>query len=199
MSTQRDPGEHGPLIAAGAGSIALSALALVPRPLVNNDGILYLAAADAFAGGGFEAARAIHAWPFFSVLIAGVASVLRVSPETGAQLIVATLLAATCVAFVALARDLGGDRRLQWLAAAVVLAHPWLNQSRALVVRDAGVWAFGLFALVMLLRLDRPGRGRAALRWAACSAAAVLFRADAAALMTAAPLALALHRDLPRR
>jgi hypothetical protein len=100
---------------------------------------------------------------------------------------------------VALARDLGGDRRLQWLAAAVVLAHPWLNQSRALVVRDAGVWAFGLFALVMLLRLDRPGRGRAALRWAACSAAAVLFRADAAARLAAAPLALALHPDLPRR
>lgn len=199
MSTQRGLGEHGPLIVAGVGSAALSAIALLPRPLVNNDGIVYLAAADAFAHGGFDAARAIHGWPFFSILIAGVATALRVSPETAAHLSGIVLLAATCVAFVALARDLGGNRRVQWLAAAVVLAHPWLNQSRALVVRDAGVWAFGLLALLMLLRLDRAHGTRAALRWAACGVAAVLFRADAVALMAAAPIALALHRDVPRK
>ena len=187
------------MIAAAAVSVLLSAVALLPRPLVNNDGILYLAAAEVFAGDGFGAARAIHGWPFFSILIAGVAAVLRVSTEMAAHLIVSALIAAACAAFVALARELGGDRRVQWLAAAVVIAHPWLNRSRALVVRDAGVWAFGLLALVILLRLDRAGRGREALRWAACSAAAVLFRADAAVLMAAAPLALALHRDLPRR
>ena len=70
MSTQRDPGDSRPMIAAGAASVALSALALLPRPLVNNDGILYLAAAEAFADGGFEAARAIHGWPFFSIISA---------------------------------------------------------------------------------------------------------------------------------
>ena len=63
MSTHRDPGEHGPLIVAGVGSAVLSALALRPRPLVNNDGIVYLVAAEAFARDGFEAARAIHGWP----------------------------------------------------------------------------------------------------------------------------------------
>jgi hypothetical protein len=199
MSTHRDSGEHGPLIVAGVGSAVLSALALLPRPLVNNDGIVYLVAAEAFARDGFDAARAIHGWPFYSILIAGVAGVLRVSMETAAHLTGAGLLAAACIAFVAVARGLGGDRRIQWLAAAVVLAHPWLNRSRALVVRDFGVWAFGLLALAMLLRLDRAGRARAAIRWAACGVAAVLFRADAVALMAAAPIALALHRDLPRR
>jgi hypothetical protein len=67
------------------------------------------------------------------------------------------------------------------------------------VVRDFGVWAFGLLALAMLLRLGGAGRARSALRWAACSVAAVLFRADAVVLMAAAPLALALHGDLRRR
>lgn len=187
------------MIVAGAGSAVLSALALLPRPLVNNDGIVYLVAAEAFTRDGFDAARAIHGWPFYSILIAGVAAVLRVPMEAAAHVTGTCLLAAACVAFVAVVRSLGGDRRVQWLAAAVVLAHPWVNASRALVVRDFGVWAFGLFALAMVLRLDGPCRTRAALRWAGGSVAAVLFRADAVALMAAAPIALALHRDLPRK
>src|SRR6187401_2104319 len=138
MSTQRDPAGLGPAIAAGIGSALLSALTLLPRPLVNNDGILYLVAADAYARGGFGAARQVHGWPLHSVLIAGVASALRVSTEVAAEITGAALLAAACMAFVAVTRALGGDRRLQWLATAVVLAHPWLNASRALVVRDVG-------------------------------------------------------------
>jgi hypothetical protein len=200
MSTQRDPAGLGPAIAAGIGSAILSVLALLPRPLVNNDGILYLVAADAYARGGFGAARQVHGWPFHSVLIAGVAGALRVSTEVAAQITGAALLAAACMAFVGVARALGGDRRFQWLAAAVVLAHPWLNASRALVVRDVGVWAFGLLALALALQLDRPGRLRPGLRFVACSAAAVLFRPDAIVLMAAAPVALLLHDGgAPRR
>ena len=197
MSTHRDLGEHGPLIIAGIGSAALSAVALLPRPLVNNDGIVYLVAAEAFASGGFEAAYAVHPWPFYSVLVAGVAAALRVSMETAGYVSGACLLAVACVAFVAVVRELGGDRRVQWLAAAIVLAHPWLNRSRALVVRDVGVWAFGLLALLMLLRLGRAPHARASLQWAACSLAALLFRADAIVLMAAAPIALALDHERP--
>lgn len=199
MSTLRDPAEHGPMLAAGVGSAILSLVAFLPRPLVNNDGVLYLVAAEAYARDGFGAARAIHGWPFHSILIAGVAAVLPISTESAARVTGALLTAVACAAFVACARALGGDRRVQWLATAVVLAHPWVNASRALVVRDVGVWAFGLLALAVALQLDRPGRVRPGLRWAACSVAAVLFRADAVALMAAAPLALALDRDRPRR
>lgn len=200
MSTQRDPGGHGPMIAAGVGSVLLSALALLPRPLVNNDGILYLVAAEEFARGGFGAARQIHGWPFHSVLVAGVAAALRVPMETAAQLVAGLLTAVACLSFVAVVRAVGGDRRAQWFAAAIVLAHPWLNASRALVVRDVGVWAFGLLALALALRLDEPPRLRPALQWAACSVAAVLFRPDAIVLMAAAPLALVLDGgQVPRR
>ena len=41
------------------------------RPLVNNDGVYYLLAAEAWARGGLEAARAVYLWPFFSGLVAG--------------------------------------------------------------------------------------------------------------------------------
>lgn len=199
MSTHRDPGAHAPAIAAGLGSVALSALVLARRPLVNNDGVFYLMAAEAFENGGLDAARAFHGWPFHSILIAGVAGLLGVSTEAAAQGVGAALIAVACVAFVLVVRALGGDRRVEWMAAAVVLAHPWLDRSRALVVRDCGVWAFGLLALLALLRLGHAQRASLAVRWAVCSAAAVLFRPDAVALMTAAPLAAALRRETPPR
>lgn len=199
MSTHRVPGEHAPEIAAGIGSAALSAVALVGRPLVNNDGVFYLLAAEAFARDGLDAARAAHAWPFYSVLVAGVAALLRVSTEAAAHLLDSVLIAAACVAFVAIVAALGGGRRTRWLAALVVLAHPWLNHSRALVVRDSGVWAFGLLALLMLLRYDRGRRATAAAGWAACSLAAVLFRPEAVILMAAGPLAVAADRARPLR
>jgi hypothetical protein len=199
MSTHRDAGENAPAIAAAAGSLVLSALVLLRRPLVNNDGVYYLLAAEAYARDGFAAARAVYLWPFYSVLVAAVAAALRVSVETAAHLVGAALLATACAAFVSVVRALGGDRRVQWLAAAVVLCHPWVNHARDHVVRDFGVWAFGLLALGALLRFDGAPRAGAAARWAAWGLAAVFFRPDAAALMAAAPFAIGLRRDLDAR
>ena len=187
------------MIVAGLGSAALSAVVLFRQPLVNNDGVYYLLAAEAYARDGFGAARAVYLWPFYPVLVSWVAAALRLSTEAAAQLTGAVLLAVTCAAFVAAVRTLGGGRRVQWLAAAVVLSHPWLNHSRDHVVRDFGVWAFGLLALCALLRFERGRWAGALARWAAHGLAAVLFRPDAAALMAAAPIALSLRRDRSRR
>jgi hypothetical protein len=198
MSTPRDHRVHAPALAAALGSALLSAAVLLRRPLVNNDGVYYLLAAEAFARDGLDAARAVYPWPFFSVLVAGVAAVLRLSTEAAAQVTCAALLAAASAAFVLVVRRLGGTPRMEWLAAAVVLAHPWLNQARDQVVRDVGVWALALLALRALLDMEE-GRPGPVARWAAFGSAAVLFRPDAAALLLAAPLALLPRRDAAGR
>ena len=198
MSTPRDHRVHAPALAAGLGSALLSAAVLLRRPLVNNDGVYYLLAAEAWARGGLEAARAVYLWPFFSGLVAGVAGLLGTSAETAAHLLCASLLALTSGAFVAVVARLGGGRREQWLAAALVLAHPWLNEARGQIVRDFGAWALGLLALAALLRFEHSRPADLA-RWAALGSAAVLFRPDAAALLLAAPLALLLRRDAAGR
>src|SRR6187401_2633343 len=170
MSTPRDHRVHAPALAAGLGSALLSAAVLLRRPLLNNDGVYYLLAAEAFAGGGLDAARAVYPWPFFSVLVAGVAALLRLPLEAAAQVTCAALLAATSAAFVLVVRRLGGTPRLEWLAAGVVVAHPWLNQARDQVVRDFGVWALALLALRALLDLE-DARAAAVARWAALGSA----------------------------
>ncbi len=192
-------GARAPEIAATLGSLALSAAVLARRQLPNNDGVYYLLAAEAFARDGLGASSAIHPWPFYSVLIAGAATLFGVSTEAAAHGIGALLLATASTAFVAVVRALGADRTVAWLATAVVLCHPWLNRTRALIVRDAGVWAFGLLALLLVLRSERGRRVSALGGWAACSALAVLFRPDASALMAGGAIAVAIAGDMERK
>ena len=102
---------HAPAAAAFAASLALSAAVLARRPLVNNDGIFYLLAADAFTRDGFAVAGATYGWPFHPILVALAASLLGVSAETAARAVGALLLALACAAFVAVVRALDGGRR----------------------------------------------------------------------------------------
>ena len=80
-----------------------------------------------------------------------------------------------------------------------MLAHPAITLLRAVVARDYGMWAFGVWGLVALLRFQDDGRPAHAAGWAACGAAAVLSRPDSIVLWATAVLAPLFHPGLPRR
>jgi len=188
-----------PAAAAACGSLLLSAAAVRATPLLNNDGIVYLQAAEAFARGGNAAAQAVHAWPFYPGLIAALSAALGMSLETAAHVLGAALLALASAAFVLAVRELLASPGTQWLAVAVVLSHPGLNRFRPLVVRDFGTCAFALLAVVLVLRYDRRNGLPLAVAWALVGAIAVLFRPEAALLVAAAPFALLADGELPFR
>lgn len=190
--------EEAATLAAAAGSIVLSVTAIARSPVVNNDGARYLAAAEAYLQSGFEAALRVYPWPFYSILV-GRLSTLVGSTTAAAHLLDAVLLAVASAAFVAIVRELGGDRPVQWVAAGLVLTHPAVTLLRAVVARDFGMWAFALVGLVALLRFGRTGRYGYALVWGACGAASMLFRPESVVLWAAAALAPLLDPDLPRR
>jgi len=176
------------ILAAAAASLLLSAVAVARASVVNNDGARYLAAAEAWLRGGLDAALRVYPWPFYSVLVA-LLSRLTGSTLAAAHLLDALLLAATSAAFVALVAEVGGERRLQWVAAALVVTHPAITLLRAVVARDFGMWAFALAGLVALLRFQRTASLRPAAVWAACGVAAMLFRPESVVLWAVAGLA----------
>lgn len=188
-----------PELAAAAGSLALSALALAPPPLPNNDGVLYIVAAEAFRRSGLEAAAALHPWPFYPAFVASLSTLSGLSIETAAHLAGALLLALSSLLIVALARQVGGDERVAWCAALVAVCHPWLNRARSLIIRDDGAWAFGLLALLFLLRSECGRRWSALAGWVICGVLAVLCRPDSVILMAAGPVAVALASHLHPR
>lgn len=199
LTRAKSGGGRTPEMAAALGSLVLSAVVLLRSPLPNNDGVYYLLAADTFMRDGLAAATAIHPWPFYSVLIAALGSLPGVSTAAAAWGLGALLIALTSAAFVGVVRELGAEGKVIWLAAAVVITHPWLNLARGLIVRDAGAWAFALLALLLALRSDDGKRLGPLAGWAVCSAVAVAFRPDAAALMAGVPIAIALAGPLQRR
>jgi hypothetical protein len=188
-----------PAALAAFGSLLLSAAAVRATPLLNNDGIVYVRAADACARGGLAAAQLVHPWPFYSCLLAGAARVLGLGLDTAAHVLGAALLAAASAAFVLIVRELGGSWRVQAWAAVLVLTHPGLNRFRPLVVRDFGACACALLSVVVLLRYQRKGGVPWALVWATLVGAAAVFRPESAVLAAAAPLAVLADPDVPWR
>ena len=171
-------------------SLIFTCWAYLADPLVNPDGILYLRAAQAFASDGIQGALALFEWSFYPAAI-GLLHQASGLPLIGAALLLNALLTGLLAAgFVCLCREAGGGRTTALFAAALLLAHPALNEYRNFVIRDFGFWAFGLWSLIALARYVARFRWRDALLWNGALLAAALFRSEALLLALAGPLAL---------
>lgn len=180
-------------------SLLLSLWLILIDPVLDRDAILYLRAADAYLQDGLLASQQLFARPLLSISFATLHQV------TGLPLLYAGLLlnslfyALLCVAFVATVSALGGDRRVQLIAAIVVLAHPSLNDQRSSILRDPAYWAFALLAFrQLLLYVQQPG-WKHQLYWLAYIGLASLFRFEGLFFALLAPFALLAAHDMPGR
>lgn len=168
-------------------SLGLSLLSVWTDDVLNRDGMLYVQAARVFVEQGIVAAFGAFEWPFLSMFIGAMHVVTGLSYLVAAQLLHAGLLAGVGGAFVLLYREVGG--RSAWVAAAAIVISPFLNEYRAYVIRDAGYWCFGLWAVLFFTRFCQRGRSWPdALGWQVCVALAVAARIEAVALGALLPL-----------
>ncbi len=173
-----------------AASLLLSIWLIWLDPLINRDAIIYLRAAEAYLRDGVAASQQIFGRPLLPICIA------ILHQATGIPLLYAGLLITTafyvllCVAFVDTVRVLGGKRSVQLIAAIVILSHPWINHTRASIMRDPIYLAFVVLSLrEMLLFIQAPSVARQ-LRWVMYIVLATLFRFEGAFLAALAPLAI---------
>ncbi len=181
--------QHPALVVVGIlASIALSAWALAVDDIINNDGVHYVLTAEQIARGEWAEALVTFKWPAYSFLIYLVAQLPGIDVALAAHVVTTAGFTAAVLGFVAVVHALGGRGRVLWLALAVVLAFPGINEIRSYMIRDAVFFALYLFALAALMRYVADG-GR--LRLAACAAAllaASLFRVEALMLALALPV-----------
>lgn len=189
-------------------SLLLSVMAL-QNALINRDGILYMEMAQALVDHGLAALRSegrwLYSWPFFPLLVAGLAKLTGLAPEMAAKTLNAALLAGSLALLVDLVRRRAPAAA--WAACLVALALPAFNGYRSDILREYGFWFFSLLAFWIVLRHETPEGGlswRAALAGQLVLGVAALFRLEAvafyAALMlwqfSAAPAGLRLRRAL---
>lgn len=174
----------GPVRMAFVCSLLLSVVAVWNSPVLNRDGMFYVEWAREIADYGIEGAGQ-HGLllALLPVAIAVTSGLTGLAHETAAYLLNALSMAGACSLLVAIVR-----RRLPeaaWAACLVVLAMPGYNEYRGQVLREYGLWFFGLLALWLAMRWEDSGRWREALACQLAVLCAALFRIEALAYFPA--------------
>jgi hypothetical protein len=181
-----------------AASLLLSIWLIWLDPLINRDAIIYLRAAEAYLQGGLAASQQVFGRPLLPICMAIVHQLTGISLLHAGLLITTVFYVVLCVAFIDTVRILGGKRSVQLIAAIVILSHPWINHTRASIMRDPVYLAFIMLSLRELLLFSRtPSRLHQA-RWTAYVMGAALFRFEGLFVAALAPLALLFTHNLQR-
>ena len=194
-ATYPGPGTNLDCRLVAAASLLLSLWLIAIDPLVNRDAIIYLRSADAYLQHGFVASQELFGRPLISICFATIHQLTGIPLLYAGQLLNSIFYALLCVGFVATVRALGGDRRVQLIAAVVILSHPILNDHRSSIMRDPAYWAFIMLAFRELLLYSRAPSLGGQLRWFAYVAIASLFRFEGLFFAVLAPLSLLAMRN----
>ncbi|MFQ5544430.1 MAG: hypothetical protein ACE5FE_00500 [Acidiferrobacterales bacterium] len=179
----RDVRTHATII-----SLFLSAWGVFLDDVINDDGILYLRAADLLVHGEWGTAFNLYQWPFYSLLIAITGQVTGFSLEYSAHLLNAVLAALVIACFISLVREVGGDSKTVLAAALVVLLYPGINEYRSFINRDIGYIAFYLFSLLFFFKHLKSPRLAYAIGWTSSMFVAALFRIEGFVFLLILPL-----------
>ena len=171
-------------------SLLLSFWLSYQAAIINPDAVCYLLSAQAVGELGLSGAMHLCAqsqWPFYSALIYSVVRLTHLSYPIAAYFIDALFTLLSVLTFITIVKQIGGSRRVLWLAAAVILLSHEFNSVREYIIRDHGFWAFYLLSILCLLRyIDKP-TWTMALAWSVSLIAATLFRIEGAMFLLALP------------
>lgn len=180
-------------------SLLLSLWLILIDPIINRDAILYLRTAEAYLHDGLLASLALFDRPFLPILMGLLHRATGISLLHCGLIFSAVFYALLSTAFVSTVRLLGGDRRVQIIAAIVILSHPSIADGRDSIMRDPPFWAFSLLAFRALLLYVRQPTLKHNIQWFAFIVGATLFRFEGVFFAMLAPLAVFAAADRVHR
>lgn len=187
-NAEQNQGHYTLYLVGAVVSFILSYWVLLYHQPINVDGILYLQTAGVFLQNGIHAAFHSYSWPYYSIGIALIHKITLVNLERSARLFNAILGALLTIAFTAVVKELGANRRTLIWALIIILIFPTLNHLRDNILRDFGYNAFSLFSLIYFIRLLKEHRWSQAIAWNLLIFIAILFRGEGLIILMAAPI-----------
>ncbi|NND81391.1 MAG: hypothetical protein HKN50_03065 [Gammaproteobacteria bacterium] len=183
-------------------NVTLSAWCIFNDPVINNDGVTYLALAKYMQQGQWADAFAYYSWPFYSIFIMVTSKLFFVDIETAAYILNTLLATSLTLAFVCIVAELSdNDRNLILLAALVILLFPSINKYRSFIIRDFGYLSCYLWSLFFIFKFCRTFDKRHLGGWLAFAVLSCLFRFEGIVFLLIAPYFLLLFSatNLPHR
>lgn len=183
------------LIFAALASIILSIWGAYSETVINPDGICYLLSAQSLSEYSWQ--QVLHlcpqsGWPFYSLLIHGLANLTHLSYNFSAYSINGLFSLLSVLAFLLICKEMGANNKLLWIAALAILLHHDFNSLRQSVIRDHGYWACYLWSMWLAYHyLQKPSLNRALL-WSLSVLLATLFRREGIFFLCAVPIGLCL-------
>ena len=159
-------------------------------PVLSKDAITYLLAAEAYIESGMTASLEAYSWPFFPVLFATIHQITFIPLHLAALLVVSIGFFLTSYAFVRIVAEMGGSPRAQLFGLIIITFHPLIAGYRSSIIRDSGLWAFMLLAMLELLRYSKNPTKLHQYKWLIYIGAALLLRIETIAIALLSPLSL---------
>jgi hypothetical protein len=176
-------------------SVMLSIWSIAIDSVINNDGIVYVRAAELLSNGDWQAALTVYKWPFYPWLMMWVGDTVGISYETAGHALNTLFFTLVVVFFVGAVRAFGGrSRSITWIAMLIALAHPAFNEYRAFLIRDPGYLAAYLLAVCCLAKYRWQPCARYRLATIGCLVAAALFRVEGLVFLFSTPILFSLSR-----
>lgn len=183
-------------------NIVLSSWCIYMDPVINNDGVTYLAIADLFNQGRWAQAFEYYSWPYYSLFIAGVSQALSIEVESAAHLLNTFFVTSLTLAFVCIVADLSNNnRRIILIAVVVVLLFPSISKYRSFMIRDFGYLSCYLWSLFFIFRYCSSQQKQHLAGWLLFAVLSCLFRFEGIAFLLIAPYFLLLFnaQRMPHR
>jgi hypothetical protein len=183
-------------------NVLLSAWCIYVDPVINNDGVTYLAIADTFSQGEWSKAFGYYSWPFYSLFIAATSKLLFVEVETAAYILNTFFITSLTLAFVCIVAELSkNNRRIILIALVVVLFFPSISKYRSFIIRDFGYLSCYLWSLYFIFRFCSTLEKKHLVGWISFAVLSCLFRFEGIAFLLIAPYFLILFtaNNMPHR
>lgn len=183
-------------------NVLLSAWCIHFDPVINNDGVTYLAIAEYFENGQWRAAFDFYSWPFYSIFIVATSKLFFVDIETAAYLLNTLFVTSLTLAFICIVGELSdNNRRIVLIAAVVILMFPSINKYRSFIIRDFGYLSCYLWSLYFIFRFCNTFRKIHLIGWLLFAGISCLFRFEGITFLLIAPYFLLMFSatNMPHR
>ena len=181
-------------ICAAFASLLISLFVILFDDIINQDGTLYIRAAELFLVEGIQSSVALYNWPTYSIIIAYFHQLTSISLESSALIINSFFFVLLTDALVLICRLIMSTHRQLVIAALLIICFMPLNEYRDYIFRDSGYWAFTSLALYQFMLFLKSPNLRNASLWQIFMIAAIFFRIEGSVILFALPLFLLLIR-----